>query len=99
MLSPSEISLILNELDGRDRLIIELLYGSGLRVSECLRLRVQDIDIEQASLTVRDGKGHKDRQIILSHKCAIKLTAYINKAMEIQHSDNQQGSVLPYPMR
>lgn len=95
MLSPSEISLILNELDGRDRLIIERLYGSGLRVSECLRLRIQDIDIdidiEQASLTVRDGKGHKDRQTILSHKCAIKLTAYINKAMEIQHRDNQQG--------
>ncbi|MGE6436134.1 integron integrase [Shewanella baltica] len=91
VLSPSEISLILNELDGRDRLIIELLYGSGLRVSECLRLRIQDIDIEKASLTVRDGKGHKDRQTILSHKCAIKLTAYINKAMEIQHRDNQQG--------
>ncbi|MGE6315945.1 phage integrase N-terminal SAM-like domain-containing protein, partial [Shewanella baltica] len=91
VLSPSEISLILNELDGRDRLIIERLYGSGLRVSECLRLRIQDIDIEQASLTVRDGKGHKDRQTILSHKCAIKLTAYINKAMEIQHHDNQQG--------
>lgn len=89
VLSPSEISLILNELDGRDRLIIERLYGSGLRVSECLRLRIQDIDIEQASLTVRDGKGHKDRQTILSHKCAIKLTAYINKAMEIQHRDNQ----------
>ena len=44
VLSTSEISLILNELDGRDRLIIELLYGSGLRVSECLRLRIQDID-------------------------------------------------------
>ncbi|MCD8560088.1 MAG: phage integrase N-terminal SAM-like domain-containing protein, partial [Shewanella xiamenensis] len=47
VLSPLEISLILNELDGRDRLIIELLYGSGLRVSECLRLRIQDIDIER----------------------------------------------------
>lgn len=91
VLSPSEISLILNELDGRDRLIIELLYGSGLRVSECLRLRVQDIDIERAALTVRDGKGHKDRQTILSQKCAVKLTAYINTALNIQHSDNQQG--------
>lgn len=47
----------------------------------------KDIDIEQALLIVRDGKGHKDRQTILSHKCAIKLAAYINKAMEIQHRD------------
>lgn len=91
VLSPSEISLILNELDGRDKLIIELLYGSGLRVSECLRLRIQDIDIERASLTVRDGKGHKDRQTILSHRCAEKLTTYIEKAIKTQQNDNLQG--------
>ncbi len=91
VLSQLEISLILNELHGRDRLIIELLYGSGLRVSECLRLRVQDIDIGRASLTVRGGKGHKDRQTILSHKCAEKLTTYIEKAIKIQQDDNRQG--------
>ncbi|MDT8866659.1 integron integrase [Vibrio fluvialis] len=91
VLSQLEISLILNELHGRDRLIIELLDGSGLRVSECLRLRVQDIDIVRASLTVRGGKGHKDRQTILSHKCAEKLTTYIEKAIKIQQDDNRQG--------
>ncbi|GIU22931.1 hypothetical protein TUM4644_15710 [Shewanella colwelliana] len=64
---------------------------SGLRVSECLRLRIQDIDIVRASLTVRDGKGHKDRQTILSHKCAEKLTTYIEQAIKIQQHDNQQG--------
>jgi site-specific recombinase XerD len=84
-----EISSILNELHGRNRLIIERLYGRGLRVSECLRLRVQDID--RASLTVRDGKEHKDRQTLLSHKCAEKLTTYIEKAIKIQKDDNQQG--------
>lgn len=91
VLSASEISLILNELDGRDRLIIELLYGSGLRVSECLRLRIQDIDIDRASLTVRDGKGHKDRQTILSNRCAKKLTTYIEMAIKIQQDDNLHG--------
>ncbi|WP_211225203.1 phage integrase N-terminal SAM-like domain-containing protein [Photobacterium halotolerans] len=91
VLSPLEISSILNQLHGRDRLIIEMLYGSGLRVSECLRLRVQDIDIDRASLTVRDGKGHKDRQTILSHRCAEKLTTYIKKAIKIQQDENQQG--------
>ncbi len=91
VLSSLEILSILNQLHDRDRLIIELLYGSGLRVSECLRLRLQDIDIERASLTVRDGKGHKDRQTILSHRCAEKLTPYIEKAIKIQHDDNEQG--------
>ncbi|TMN33622.1 recombinase XerD, partial [Pseudoalteromonas piscicida] len=74
---------------GRDRLIIELLYGSGLRVSECLRLRIQDID--RASLTVRDGKGHKDRQTILSNRCSKKLTTYIEMAIKIQQDDNLHG--------
>lgn len=83
--------MILNELHGRDRLIIELLYGSGLRVSECLRLRVQDIDIVRASLTVGGGKEHKDRQTILSHTRAEKLTTYIEKAIKIPQDDNRQG--------
>jgi integrase len=48
VLSTSEIALVLNQLSGRDRLIIELLYGSGLRISECLRLRIQDIEMEKA---------------------------------------------------
>lgn len=59
VLSPHEITMILNALDGRNRLIFEMLYGSGLRITECLRLRVQDIDIHRPSITVRDGKGNK----------------------------------------
>ncbi|GIU18460.1 hypothetical protein TUM3792_14590 [Shewanella sp. MBTL60-007] len=91
VLTPLEISSILNQLDGRDRLIIELLYASGLRVSECLRLCVEDIDIERTTLTVIDGKGRKDRQTILSHKCAEKLIVYIDKAIKIQQHNNQLG--------
>jgi len=66
VLSASEVRRILDQLSGRSRLIIELLYGSGLRVSECLRLRVQDVDLSHLSLTVRDGKGRKDRQTLLA---------------------------------
>ncbi|MDW2200646.1 tyrosine-type recombinase/integrase [Vibrio sp. 1636] len=51
------LTFLANQLHGRNRFIIELLYGSGLRVSQCLRLRVQDIDIERDSLTVRGGDG------------------------------------------
>lgn len=91
VLSPSEVQRILNQLQGRDKLILQLLYGSGLRVSECLRLRVQDIDIDQLSLTVFNGKGWKDRKTLLGSKIAESLADYINKAKNIQKADNLQG--------
>lgn len=64
VLSVREVGLILAQLSGRNRLIIELLYGSGLRVNECLRLRVQDVDLDRLCLTIHDGKGRKDRQTL-----------------------------------
>lgn len=91
VLSTSQITQILNNLSGRNEVIIESLYGSGLRISECLRLRIQDIDLEHLSITVKDGKGHKDRQTILSHKCAIKRYDYINAARNIQIKENENG--------
>ena len=63
-----------------NKLIIELLYGSGLRVEECLSIRIQDIDIERASLVVRDGKGRKDRQTLLGLSSATRLEAQLQKA-------------------
>ncbi|QSX31444.1 integron integrase [Shewanella cyperi] len=100
VLNPSEISLILQQLRGRDRLIIELLYGSGLRVSECLRLRIQDIDLSQLALTIRDGKGRKDRQTILSQRCAEQLPDFFEQARALQSLDNARGigPSLPYAL-
>jgi len=66
VLTPDEVLRILNHLQGRDRLIIEMLYASGLRITECLCLRVQDIDFSAHSICVRDAKGNKDRQTLLS---------------------------------
>lgn len=91
VLSRDEVRRILDQLDGRNRLIIQLLYGSGLRVSECLRLRVQDIDLNRLSLTVRDGKGRKDRQTLLAASLSAPLTEAIDEAVRIQGSDNQHG--------
>lgn len=91
VLSPSEVSKILHQLEGRNRLIIELLYGSGLRISEALRLRVQDISFGNQSLTVRDGKGKKDRQTLLSPQLFESLRSAIANAIQIQQSDNAQG--------
>ena len=66
VLDPAEIKKILEALNGRDKLIFELLYGSGLRIEECLSLRVKDINLDRLSVTVVSGKGNKDRQTILS---------------------------------
>ena len=57
----AEVNAIMDNLHGFHLLAMSLLYGSGLRVSECLRLRVKDIDFDYKQIVVRDGKGKKDR--------------------------------------
>ena len=65
VLSRSEVTALLARLAGREALLAGLLYGSGLRLMECIRLRVKDVDFERNELTVRDGKGGKDRKAVL----------------------------------
>jgi len=91
VLSPAEVARIINKLEGRNRLIIEILYGSGLRISECLRLRIQDVDTQRCSLTVRDGKGNKDRQTLLSPTLLESLQQEIALAIDLQRRDNEEG--------
>jgi integron integrase len=92
VLSKAEVGAILQQLNDRDRLIISLLYGSGLRISECLRLRVQDICFNRMALTVRDGKANKDRQTLLSQSVVPALKAAIEAALALQKQDNQRGA-------
>ena len=61
VLTPREVAEVLAQLTGRTRLIGSLLYGAGLRLLECVRLRVKDVDFERRELRIRDGKGRKDR--------------------------------------
>lgn len=100
VLSPEEISRVLTAINDKHRLIFELLYGSGLRISECLRLRIQDIDLSRLAVTVRNGKGNKDRQTLLSPKITGKLEAAISEALIILRADNEQGvgPSLPYAL-
>ena len=63
--SESEITRIFQHLDGRNWVIASLLYGAGLRLLECLRLRVKDVDFDRNEILVRDGKGGKDRVTLL----------------------------------
>lgn len=100
VLTPQEVRNIIEQLSGRNRLIIELLYGSGLRVSECLRLRVQDVDLDHGALDIRDAKGHKDRRTILSQRTHGPLRDAIRNAIVIQKEDNENGfgCSLPYAL-
>ena len=91
VLSVGEVSELLRHLEGRNKLIIQLLYGSGLRVSECLRLRIMDIDLERFALTVFDGKGRKDRVTLLSPQLKPALEERFEHALAIQKRDNERG--------
>lgn len=100
VLTPQQVLSIIEQLNGHHKLIVSLLYGSGLRISECLRLRVQDIDLTNLSLTVRDSKGHKDRQTLLSAKLTEPLQQQIAAALQVQQQDNAKGigPSLPYAL-
>jgi integron integrase len=91
VLTVEEVRRILSKLMGRNRIIIQMLYGSGLRINECLRLRVKDIDFNLMSVTVHDGKGRKDRTTILSASVVEPLKALIDKAILVQTRDNERG--------
>ena len=91
ILSKREIQLILEQLHDRNRLIIELLYGSGIRVEECLSIRLQDINIEQSSLIVRQGKGRKDRKTLLGSSSVSRLKDQIRRAMLVFDKDSAMG--------
>mgnify|MGYP000418453265 CR=1 FL=1 len=98
VLTPQEVKTILLEMNARNRLIFQILYGSGLRVTECLRLRVQDIDLEHLSLVVHNGKGMKDRQTLYSQNIKGHLKKVMNAAILRQEADNKLGFGSSIPM-
>jgi integron integrase len=84
VLSRREVQALVAQLEGAFRLIGQLLYGSGLRLMEALRLRVKDVDFEYSQIVVRDGKGQKDRVTVLPDGVAIGLNAHL-KNVRAQH--------------
>lgn len=91
VLSKNEARRILANLSGDARLMTELLYGSGLRQSECLRLRVKDVDFEFNQVWVRDGKGRKDRVTVLPAVSKDKLKEQIKKVKHLHRKDLEKG--------
>jgi integron integrase len=98
VLTHREVLRVLRELTGKYFLIAVLLYSAGLRLEECLRLRVKDIDFELRQILVRDGKGRKDRYVPLAHRAAGLVRAQIARVAELheQHRAGGDGwAVLP----
>lgn len=82
VLSRRETQALIARMDGVFQLVGQLLYGSGLRLMEALRLRVKDVDFEYSQIVVRDGKGQKDRVTILPDGAAAALHAHLQRVRE-----------------
>ena len=91
VLSRDEVKSLLSHLNGVYLLMGQLMYGCGLRLMECLRLRIQDIDFENNLLMVCSGKGEKDRALILPEKIRENLVNHIASVKEIHDQDLKLG--------
>ena len=92
VLTPKEVKAVLDKLGGQKRLMAGLLYGSGLRLMECLRLRVKDLDFERGEITVRQGKGGKDRVTVLPAALRRPLSKHLESSVrELFEKDRAGG--------
>ncbi len=91
VLTQKEVISILEHMHGVTRLIASLLYGSGLRLTEGLRLRVKDVDFESNQIIVRSGKGNKDRRTMLPIPLEEALREQLNKAHALHREDLEAG--------
>lgn len=91
VLSPTEVRAVLGQLDGQYRLMGQLLYGSGLRLLECLRLRVKDVDLQYLHISVRDPKGGRERKTMLPVSLASALREHLEKVKQRHHEDLAAG--------
>ncbi len=90
VLNRDEVHKIFAHLKGTHRLMAGLLYGSGLRLMECVRLRVKDVDFGYLKITVREGKGGKDRITMLPENLAAPLQRHLAK-VQIQHEEDVEA--------
>ncbi len=92
VLSRAEVRALLDQMQGPWRLMAQLMYGSGLRVSECCRLRVKDVDLQRMQITVRQGKGDKDRIVMLPEAVCPALAEHLAGRKVLHERDLQRGS-------
>lgn len=101
VLSQDEVAKILSRLEGTHHLVVSLLYGTGMRILEALRLRVKDVDFARREILIRDGKGFKDRVTMLPVSLIALLKAHLDKVKSLHADDLAKGYgavFLPYAL-
>jgi integron integrase len=91
VLTKEEVKAVLHQLEGTNHLIVSLLYGTGMRILEALRLRVKDIDFARKEILIRDGKGYKDRVTMLPDALVAVLKTHIAKVKALHEQDLAEG--------
>ncbi|GHC42774.1 integron integrase [Roseibacillus persicicus] len=97
ILSEEEIAMVFSEMEGTSLLVAQLLYGSGLRLTECLSLRVQSLDFDQLRVTIHRGKGGKDRAVPLSKVLVDDLRAQLKQCRTLYEEDLAEGYAGAFP--
>jgi integron integrase len=98
VLTPKEVEQIFDHMSGVRRLMAMLIYGGGVRLTECLRLRIKDLDLEQNMLIIRGGKGDEDRRTVLPERLKDDLIQHLTSIRTIYDQDRkekQNGVALP----
>jgi len=101
VLTQDEVTMVLRHLSGTPWIMATLLYGAGLRLMECLRLRVKDVDFPSNQIVVRDGKGHQDRVTMLPQQVKAPLQQHLHDVHKLHVQDVQGGAghvYLPYAL-
>jgi integron integrase len=91
VLSVGEVRSVIGALEGVSRLVVMLLYGAGLRLQECLELRVKDLDFERREIVVRRGKGQKDRRVMLPSAVCEELGRHLASVQRQHRADLAEG--------
>jgi integron integrase len=91
VLTVGEVRAVLHHLDGAEALVAQLLYGGGLRLMEALLLRIKDVDLEERCITVRCGKGDKDRRTVLPSSLVDPLKRHMNEVQHQHQNDLSAG--------
>ena len=91
VLSAAEVMQVINAMSGGDRLAVSLLYGAGMRLMECLRLRVQDVDFKLKQITIRRGKGEQDRITVLPSELSSSLKQHLEFVRTLHRQDLAAG--------
>ena len=101
VLTPEEVRTVIQSMSGVHRLIVQILYGSGLRLREAMQLRIKDLDFSQQQIIVRDAKGNYSRVTMLPTRLALPLQEHSQGVKRLYHQDLEQGYgsvILPFAL-